>query len=94
MPGTMGWVLEADIRKFIDTLGPMHLMTILRRRVRDGVLLWLIGKWLKAGILAAGVLFHPDSGSPQGAVISPNFASIDLHEVLDEWFVPATARHR
>lgn len=84
--GKMGWVLEADIRKFFDTLGHEHLMAILRRRVRDGVLLRLIGKWLKAGVLEAGVLFHPDSGSPQGGVISPILANIYLHEVLDEWF--------
>ena len=45
-----GWVLEIDIRKFFDTLDHRHLREILRRRVRDGVLLRLIGKWLKAGV--------------------------------------------
>jgi len=82
----VGWVLEADIRKFFDTLDHTHLMTILRRRVRDGVLLRLIGKWLKAGILEDGELSLPDAGSPQGGVISPLLANIYLHEVLDEWF--------
>lgn len=82
----MGWVLEADIRKFFDTLDHTHLMAILRRRVCDGVLLRLVGKWLKAGVLENGALFHPDSGSPQGGVISPVLANIYLHEVLDEWF--------
>jgi len=42
-----GWVLEIDIRKFFDTLDHGHLRTLLRRRIRDGVLLRLIGKWLK-----------------------------------------------
>ncbi len=82
----VGWVLEADIRKFFDTLDHTHLMAILRRRVRDGVLLRLIGKWLKAGILEDGELSYPDAGSPQGGVISPLLANIYLHEVLDEWF--------
>jgi group II intron reverse transcriptase/maturase len=81
-----GWVLEADIRKFFDTLDQTHLMTILRRRVRDGVLLRLIGKWLKAGVLENGELSYPEAGSPQGGVISPILANIYLHEVLDEWF--------
>ncbi len=45
-----GWVLEIDIRKFFDALDHRHLRAILRRRVRDGVLLRLIGKWLKAGV--------------------------------------------
>ncbi len=44
-----GWVLEIDIRKVFDTLDHGHLRTLLRRRIRDGVLLRLIGKWLNTG---------------------------------------------
>jgi group II intron reverse transcriptase/maturase len=86
----MGWgggvILEVDIRKFFDTLGHDHLREILRRRVRDGVLLRLIGKWLNAGVQEAGVLSYPEEGSPQGGVISPILSNIYLHEVLDAWF--------
>jgi RNA-directed DNA polymerase len=39
-----GYVLEVDIRKFFDTLDHGHLWTMLQLRVRDGVLLRLIGK--------------------------------------------------
>ena len=81
-----GWVLEADIRKFFDTLDHGHLRQLLHRRVRDGVLLRLIGKWLNAGILTEGELSHPEAGSPQGGVISPLLANIYLHEILDVWF--------
>jgi RNA-directed DNA polymerase len=81
-----GWVLEIDIRKFFDTLDHRHLHAILRRRVRDGVLLRLIGKWLKAGVLEEGSVTHPETGSPQGGVISPILANAYLHEVLDTWF--------
>jgi group II intron reverse transcriptase/maturase len=81
-----GWVLEIDIRKFFDALDHRHLRAILRRRVRDGVLLRLIGKWLKAGVLEDGCVTHPESGSPQGGVISPILANAYLHEVLDTWF--------
>lgn len=81
-----GWVLEIDIKKFFDTLDHRHLREFLRRRVRDGVLLRLIGKWLKAGVLEGGELSHPDGGTPQGGVISPLLANIYLHEVLDQWF--------
>src|SRR5580658_2463382 len=81
-----GWVLEIDIRKFFDTLDHAHLRGILRRRVRDGVLLRLIGKWLNAGVLEDGTLSFPDAGSPQGGVISPILAHVYLHEVLDVWF--------
>jgi group II intron reverse transcriptase/maturase len=81
-----GWVLEIDIRKFFDTLDHGHLLEILRRRVRDGVLLRLIGKWLNAGVLEDGHLSHPEAGTPQGGVISPLLANVYLHEVLDAWF--------
>jgi len=81
-----GWVLEVDIRKFFDTLDHGHLLEILRRRVRDGVLLRLISKWLHAGVLEAGAVSYPEAGSPQGGVISPLLSNVYLHEVLDVWF--------
>ena len=46
-----GWILEVDLRKFFDTLDHQHLQAFLRKRVCDGVLLRLIGKWLNAGIM-------------------------------------------
>jgi group II intron reverse transcriptase/maturase len=91
-----GWLVEVDIKKFFDTVEHVHLREILRRRIGDGVLLRLIGKWLNAGVLEGLVLSYPDNGTPQGGVISPLLANIYLHTVLDEWFVkdvvPALAR--
>ena len=81
-----GWVLEVDLRKFFDTLGHQHIREIVRQRVRDGVLLRLIGKWLHAGVMQDGQISYPDEGSPQGGVISPLLANIYLHHVIDEWF--------
>lgn len=86
MPVGGGWVLEVDVRKFFDTMDHEHIIGILRRRVRDGVLLRLIGKWLHAGVMEDGELSYPESGSPQGGVISPLLANIYLHEVVDQWF--------
>lgn len=82
----VGWILELDIRKFFDQLDHSHLREILRQRVRDGVLLRLIGKWLNAGVLESGCVTHPETGSPQGGVISPILANAYLHEVVDVWF--------
>ena len=81
-----GYVLDVDIRKYFDTLGHGELREILDLRMRDGVLRRLIGKWLNAGVLEEGCLTHPETGSPQGGVISPILANIYLHEVLDVWF--------
>jgi group II intron reverse transcriptase/maturase len=80
------WLVEVDIRKFFDTLDHAHLRTLLRQRVRDGVVLRLIDKWLNAGVLEDGDLSYPEAGTPQGGVISPLLANIYLHYVLDEWF--------
>jgi RNA-directed DNA polymerase len=80
------WVLEIDIRKYFDSLDHGMLREILSRRVRDGVLLRLIGKWLNAGVLDGVELSFPDAGTPQGGVISPLLANIFLHEALDVWF--------
>jgi group II intron reverse transcriptase/maturase len=82
-----GWLVEVDIKQFFDTVDHAHLREILGRRIGDGVLLRLIGKWLNAGILEGLVLSRPDDGTPQGGVISPLLANIYLHEVLDDWFV-------
>jgi group II intron reverse transcriptase/maturase len=80
-----GWVLELDIEDFFGSLDHRQLREILHRRVRDGVLLRLIGKWLHAGVLEDGSLTHPEAGTPQGGVISPLLANVFLHEVLDTW---------
>lgn len=81
-----GWVLEVDISKFFDTLDHEHLRQFVQHRVRDGVLLRLIGKWLNAGVMESGQISYPEEGSPQGGVISPMLANVYLHYVLDTWF--------
>ena len=81
-----GWVIELDVERFFDTLDKAQLRAFVRRRVSDGVLLRLIGKWLNAGVLEDGAVWYPEAGTPQGGVISPLLANIFLHEVLDVWF--------
>jgi group II intron reverse transcriptase/maturase len=81
-----GWVLEADIEGFYDNLDPRQLRSFLDQRVRDGVLRRTIDKWLSAGVLEEGKLSRPETGTPQGGVISPLLSNIYLHKVLDEWF--------
>jgi group II intron reverse transcriptase/maturase len=82
-----GWLLDVDIQSYFDTLDHEICRDLLRQRITDGVLVRLIGKWLNAGVLEGGVIRRPDSGTPQGGVISPLLANIYLHEVLDRWWV-------
>ncbi|MEE9230063.1 MAG: group II intron reverse transcriptase/maturase [Acidobacteriota bacterium] len=80
------WAVEVDIRKFFDTVDHRHLREILGQRVRDGVLIRTIGKWLNAGVMEEQRLSYPEKGTPQGGVISPLLANVYLHHVFDVWF--------
>jgi group II intron reverse transcriptase/maturase len=80
------WVLDVDVRKYFASIGFPALREFLARRVTDGVVRRLIDKWLKAGVLADGQLFYPETGTPEGGVVSPILANVFLHYVLDEWF--------
>jgi len=80
------WVLEADIEDFFGSVDLTQLRAILRHRVQDGVLLRLLDKWLKAGVMEKGCVYHPETGVPQGGVVSPILSNVYLHEVLDQWF--------
>jgi group II intron reverse transcriptase/maturase len=85
--GEYNFVVEADIRGFFDHIQWDWLMKMLGRRIQDGALLGLIRKWLRAGILEEdGRVIHPETGTPQGGVISPVLANVYLHHVLDLWF--------
>lgn len=81
------WILEVDIRKYFDSVKKDKLGEFLDRRVRDGVIRRLIGKWLHAGVWEKGQLSYPEDGTPQGGVISPLLSNVYLHEVLDCWYV-------
>ena len=82
----MRYVLEADISAYFDTIVRSQLMEWIERRVRDGSILRLIGKWINVGVLEDGRLLITQTGVGQGQVISPLLANIYLHYVLDEWF--------
>lgn len=76
-----------DIRQFFDTLERKVFFDLLHKRVKDGGLDRLLGKWFNVGILDGEQLSYTDQGTIQGGVVSPAIANIYLHYVLDEWFV-------
>jgi RNA-directed DNA polymerase len=84
-------VLEVDIQTFFDSLDRGHLRSFLDLKVRDGVIRRVIDKWLKAGVLEEGSVSYPETGTPQGGVISPLLANVYLHEVIDRWFANEVA---
>ena len=81
----VNWVLDMDLKGFFDNLDKEHLMEMVGRRMADPRISRLIRKWLNAGIIEDGKWFETETGTPQGAVISPLLANVYLHYVLDQW---------
>jgi len=85
MTQRVNWVLDADIRKFFDSVDHEWLMRMLSHRVADKRILRLIRQWLRAGVLERGEWRETTEGTPQGAGVSPLLANVFLHYVLDLW---------
>ena len=85
--GTYRWIVEADIKSFFDDVNHDWLVRMLEQRINDRAFIGLVVKWLKAGVLEPGEDHpeRPDSGTPQGGIISPVLANVYLHYVLDLW---------
>jgi group II intron reverse transcriptase/maturase len=79
-------ILEADICGYFDAIVRSLLTEMIEKRVSDGAILRLIGKWIHVGVIEEGRLLSSETGTGQGQVISPLLANIYLHYVLDEWF--------
>jgi RNA-directed DNA polymerase len=85
--GKFGYIVEADIKGFFDNIDHDWLLRMLRERIDDAAFLNLIRKWLKAGILDTdGTIIDPETGTPQGGIVSPILANVYLHFGLDLWF--------
>jgi RNA-directed DNA polymerase len=74
------WVVEADFKGYFDTIPQDKLVAAVAERVSDGAVLELIERFLKQGVLESGKGWSPtESGTPQGAVLSPLLANIYLN---------------
>lgn len=89
----VNWVLDADIRKFFDSMDHDWTIRFLEHRIADKRLLRLIVKWLKVGSIEDGRRVPQTQGAPQGAVISPILANVYLHYVYDLWAHQWRRRH-
>ena len=81
----VNWILDADIQSFFDTVSQDWLIRFVEHRVGDRRIIRLIRKWFRAGVLEDGVVNVSETGTGQGAVISPLLANIYLHYVFDLW---------
>lgn len=79
------WVVEGDIQGCFDNIPHDKLIQAIRKVIVDEKLLALIWKFLKAGYEENQSVYHPDTGTPQGGIMSPLLANIYLHEMDKIW---------
>ena len=79
----VNWVLDADIRDFFGQVDQAWLEQFLEHRIADQRVLRLIQKWLKAGVIENGEWSGTETGTAQGASISPLLGNVFLHYVFD-----------
>lgn len=73
------WVVDADLKSYFDTIPHGWLMARVEEQVADGRVIALIRSYLKQGVMEGMREWKPESGTPQGAVISPLLANIYLN---------------
>ncbi|MGE5529907.1 MAG: group II intron reverse transcriptase/maturase [Patescibacteria group bacterium] len=82
----VNYIVDADIKGFFDHVDHEWLLKFLRLRIGDPNMIRLIARFLKAGVMEAGIVYDTPEGTPQGGVVSPILANVYLHYVLDLWF--------
>jgi RNA-directed DNA polymerase len=81
------FVVDADLKSYFDTISKPRLMARLREKVSDQRILRLVERFLEQGVLDGLREWTPESGTPQGAVLSPLLANLYLNPLdqrLDE----------
>ncbi len=81
--GGRDWVVDFDITKFFDHVNHDILMGRMAQVIRDKRVLHLIGKYLRRGAMADGLVEASEEGTPQGGPLSPLLANIYL-DALDK----------
>lgn len=81
------WVVDADLKGYFDSIPQDKLREAVAGQIADGAVLELIWKMLQQGVMESGKGWQPtETGTPQGAVISPLLANIYLNP-LDQLMV-------
>jgi RNA-directed DNA polymerase len=72
-------VVDVDLKAYFDRIPHGRLLSLVRQKVTDGRILELIEGFLKADVRDGAEVHHPETGTPQGGVISPLLANLYLN---------------
>lgn len=78
------YVVDMDLEKYFDTVNQSKLVEILSRTIKDGRVISLIHKYLKAGVVVKHRFEETEIGVPQGGNLSPILSNIMLNELDKE----------
>jgi len=78
------YVVDMDLEKYFDTVNQSKLVEVLSRTVKDGRVISLIHKFLKAGVVVKHKMEETEVGVPQGGNLSPILSNIMLNELDKE----------
>jgi group II intron reverse transcriptase/maturase len=84
--GKTSYIVDADIKGFFNNIGHKQIIELIRFRITDPNILWLINKMLKAGVVENGTRHETAKGTEQGNLASPVIANIYMHYALALWF--------
>jgi retron-type reverse transcriptase len=73
-----------DLEKFFDKVNQSKLIEVLSRTIKDGKVVSLIHKYLRAGVMTKGDYEETPMGVPQGGNLSPLLSNIMLNELDKE----------
>jgi len=71
-------VVDADLKGYFDSIPHDRLLSRLQEKIADGRVLSLIASFLEAGIQEGASQWTPETGAPQGAVLSPLLSNVYL----------------
>jgi group II intron reverse transcriptase/maturase len=84
--GNTNYIVDADIKSFFNNMEHKRILELIRFRISDPNILWLIKKTLTAGVMENGTWHASTKGSEQGNLASPVIANIYMHYALAQWF--------
>lgn len=77
-------MVDMDLEKYFDTVNQSKLVEVLSRTIKDGRVISLIHKYLKAGVIVKHRIQESEVGVPQGGNLSPILSNIILNELDKE----------